>query len=283
MLLPLNTVQTQMQARGSGFGVTLLSNFEHGFVGGLKNLYRAIGPTVVMVGARQGFKFGVGAASKQRLPERWPEVARDAVAGAFSATMSTSMLYPLDTWKTRWQLALPAPSFRQVYYGFVPAVSYSSTGMALWVVSRNALERNLPEPPGAARYWKHFLCGAIAGFTVLVPTFPFDTLKKRLQSGEDSRSPLKEMRSLLREGGLHRVYQGFWLKCLFVSLNGSLARAALRACPAISRASHYVPPPSLWPHCALSLHAHAGAVFNTVFVAVRRALAVREREKRHPK
>jgi len=234
LLLPLNTIQTQMQARGRGLRVTFLSNFETGFIGGLRSLYRALGPTFVMLGARQGLKFGSGAALKQRLPLTWPELVRDAVAGSLAACTSTTLLYPLDTLKTRRQLGMPAPSLSQCYNGFLPAVSYSATGMALWVVSRNALERTLPEPAGAARYTKHFLCGAIAGFIVQMPTFPFDTLKKRMQSAEVRRSALDEARLLLQEGGPMRFYRGFWLKCFFVSLNG--------------------------------------AVFNTVFVGVRRAL-----------
>ena len=148
----------------------------------------------------------------------------------------------------------------------------------------------MTEPPGFLRYSKHFLCGAIAGFVVQVkpmsrgfcsprppaktpyaavqrtprscdahhdarscgcahhdahsrcasqiPTFPFDTLKKRLQSVEVSRSSLEEARVLLAEGGPLRFYRGFWVKCLFVSLNG--------------------------------------AVFNTVFVAVRRMLRMQD-------
>ena len=71
-----------------------------------------------------------------------------------------------------------------------------------------------------------------------IPTFPFDTLKKRLQSVEVSRSSLEEARVLLAEGGPLRFYRGFWVKCLFVSLNG--------------------------------------AVFNTVFVAVRRMLRMQD-------
>jgi hypothetical protein len=42
--------------------------------------------------------------------------------------------------------------------------------MALWVCSRNAMERAIPDhPPGtAAQHWKHFACGAVAGVSVQV-------------------------------------------------------------------------------------------------------------------
>ena len=74
-----------------------------------------------------------------------------------------------------------------------------------------------------------------------VPTFPFDTLKKRLQASDAPRLVLHEARVLLAEGGPMRFYRGFTLKCGFVALNG--------------------------------------AIFNTVFVAVRRVLGAHaERE-----
>ncbi len=99
-----------------------------------------------MLGARQGLKFGSGAAFKQQLPIHWPEPVRDAAAGSLAAISATTLLFPLDTLKTRWQLNLPSPSLVQVYQGFQPAVAYSAFGMALWVVSRNSLERTIPTP-----------------------------------------------------------------------------------------------------------------------------------------
>ena len=67
--------------------------------------------------------------------------------------------------------------------------------MALWVVSRNALERSLPEVDGAWGHSKHFVCGGIAGLCVQMPTFPFDTLKKRLQSAVIARGVFGEVHS----------------------------------------------------------------------------------------
>jgi hypothetical protein len=328
MLLPINTIQTQMQARGGGALTTFLSNFEHGMLSGLRNLYRALGPTVFMLGARQGVKFGSGAFYKQQLPLEWPEMARDAVAGAASACTGTTLLYPLDTLKTRYQLGLPAPLLSQVYYGFLPAVCYSSSGSMPTRLERRLEERicctaasHLPVPhprpfraplyrrsgaldcqsqrvgaqhagaPGVLALLETFpmrrhsgvrcagdadeprglpakaarqgtICRRATNAALVrrsprrslarlcsprraslrcasqIPTFPFDTLKKRLQSVEVPRSSLEEARVLLAQGGPFRFYRGFWVKCLFVSLNG--------------------------------------AVFNTVFVAVRRMLRMQD-------
>ena len=74
--------------------------------------------------------------------------------------------------------------------------------MALWVVSRNALERSVPNPEAGSawRHWKHFLCGGLAGVFVQLPTFPFDTLKKRLQVG-GARASRPDFREQGRDRG----------------------------------------------------------------------------------
>jgi hypothetical protein len=229
LLLPFNTVQTQMQYSGQPLVRTMLGNFERGVAQGVRNLYRAIGPTVTMLAARQGFKFGAGASVKSQLPAAWPELGKDAVAGALSAMSATTLLFPLDTLKTRFQTGMAAPStIGQFYYGFRPAVSYSAFGMALWIGGRNWLERKIPDPgeqSGVSKYWKHLFTGGLAGVLVQVPTFPFDTLKKRLQARDDVRGAAAEARALLAEGGLPRFYRGFMLKTAFVALNGAIFNA----------------------------------------------------------
>lgn len=243
VLLPLNTVQTQMQTSGHGAITAAKSNFTTGAMGGVRRLYRAITPTVGMLALRQGLKFGSATKVKQTLPLHWPEAARDVVAGSISAVSSTAIVFPLDTVKTRMQNGMPAvpTAWRQLYAGFGPAAAYSAIGMGLWVGGRNTIERELPyDGPG-----KHLLCGAAAGVAVQGFIFPLDTLKKRLQSSESgaSLSALAEARRLLLEGGPLRFYRGFPLKCAFVALNG--------------------------------------AIFNSVYVALRKALRLASDERAH--
>lgn len=243
MLLPINTIQTQMQTSGRSMIATIKTNFAAGFGAGVRSLYRAIGPTVGMLGVRQGIKFGSATAVKHKLPLHWPELLRDVVAGATSAVTSTTLVFPLDTLKTRLQNNLGLPSTLSGFYsGYAPAAAYSAFGMGLWVSTRNTFERRLPyDGPG-----KHLICGAVAGIFVQLPTFPLDTLKKRMQSADSGSggaraSVLAEARSLLAEGGPQRFYRGFSVKCGFVALNG--------------------------------------AIFNSVYVAVRKALRLASDER----
>ena len=124
-----------------------------------------------------------------------------------SATATTTIVFPLDTLKTRMQngLAMP-PTLSGFYSGYTPAAFYSALGMGLWVGSRNKLERDIRyNGPG-----KHLLTGAIAGVFVQLPTFPLDTLKKRLQSSDARLSPINEARTLMAEGGVLAVLGGCW-------------------------------------------------------------------------
>ena len=228
LLLPVNTVQTQMQTRGLGALTTLAGNFSGGGLAGIRALYRAILPTIGMLGARQGLKFGTGSQIKQRLPWHWPEMLKDAIAGASSACLSTTLLFPLDTVKTRYQMNMSTPNIVEMYRGFQPAVLYSAFGMGLWVVSRNGLERTLTtERTGLEGHSKHLITGGLAGVLVQVPTFPFDTLKKRLQASESptGSTVMREARTLISEGGFFRLYRGFPVKCTFVAANGAIFNA----------------------------------------------------------
>lgn len=217
LLLPANTVQTHMQHAGRPMLPTLRGIFASGGLPGVRLLYRALGPTVAMLGVRQGFKFGSGAAVKSRLPTSWPELARDAVSGGSSAVATTTVLFPIDTLKTRWQLGRASPRLPQLYQGFTPAVIYSAFGMSIWLCSRNILERTIPDPgrSSALQHWKHFVCGAAAGqpffrpairrrparharetradapagMIVQIPTYPLDTLKKRMQAADTPPPP----------------------------------------------------------------------------------------------
>jgi len=224
MLVPVNSIQTRMQASGLGFSATLRQVFEAGALSGFKQLYLALPPTMAMLGLRQGVIFGSGSWLKKQLPPQWPEVARDAASMGISAFFITGVLFPMDTYKTRLQLGLPGKSPHQFYQGFLPAVSHAVVGRSIWMVTRNGLERNVPDPPSAVlRYWKHLICGGMAGVIVTCVVFPLDTLKKRMQASDGKHLQLRhETRALLAQGGLLRFYRGIQVKLVMNFAQGGL-------------------------------------------------------------
>ena len=272
LLLPLDTVKTHMQARGLS-----LVQSGRGLIreGGLRVLFRGAVPAVSECCMNRAMLFGAGAMVKKRLPRDWPEPVRDASAGSSAALVKTCLLHPVDTLKTRWQMGMRAPEllgtdaglsrhFRrgklflgQLYQGFVPAALRSSVGMALWLVSRNGLERSFassaptpiagprPSPSSLASSaassvvvalreggLQHLAVGACSSGIVDLATFPFDTLKKRLQaaappSPERGAAPprglLREAALLYAEGqGIRRFYRGYAARFIMVAVNGAI-------------------------------------------------------------
>ena len=119
--------------------------------------------------------------------------------------------------------------------------------MAIWLSSRNALERSLSDDN---RFWhasRHFWAGALSSALTDLCTFPFDTLKKAMQAEAGSAAPAAVVatggggfaavgvrfgfggialgdvaRRLRDEGGLLRFYRGYGPRFLLVSINGAL-------------------------------------------------------------
>jgi hypothetical protein len=233
-LLPVNSVQTRMQAGGLGFIGTLKIIFEGGALNGLRQLYLALPPTVAMLGMRQGLIFGSGAQLKKRTPQVWPEWARDATSMGLSAFVCTAFLFPMDTLKTRLQVGKPLPGMcpSQWYHGFAPAVSHAVIGRPVWMVMRNSLERRVPDPQSPSlQYWKHFFCGGLTGTTVTLVVFPLDTVKKLLQTSDQTHVSFRsEVNTLFTNGGLRRFYRGLSVKLTMNFTQGALFNTIFVAC-----------------------------------------------------
>lgn len=64
-----------------------------------------------------------------------------------------------------------------------------------------------------------------------VPTYPLDTLKKRMQASDGpARAVLDEAGALLRSGGLVRLYNGFGVKVAFVAINSAIFNSVYVQC-----------------------------------------------------
>lgn len=222
---PLDVAKTEMQARGSTVAATA-RRLIVAEAAPLRRIYRGLSPAIAEHMLNRSFLFGVGAVIKRQVPREWPEPVRDAASGAGAALAKTFILHPLDTVKCRWQLGMPWSDLGGLYRGLGPAAFRSSFGMAVWLASRNHLERVLPDE---GRFWsvtKHFAAGALSSALTDLCTFPFDTLKKSMQSGIGSADLGAEMRRMYRDGGIGRFYRGYAARFFMVSLNGALFNAA---------------------------------------------------------
>lgn len=219
LLFPVDVAKTHMQAKGTSVPTALRGLAAEVRASGAATLYRGIVPALGEQMLNRSMLFGVGSLIKSHVPAAWPEPARDAASGASAALVKTSLLHPVDTVKCRWQLGMPRWQLDGLYRGLAPAVLRSSAGMAIWLASRNELERSLPDAlPG-----RHLASGALSSAFTDLCTFPFDTLKKNMQAGRSGAGGvLSEARGLLREGGVARFYRGYAARFVIITCNGAL-------------------------------------------------------------
>jgi len=224
-LFPLDTVKTNMQRSGASATATLRALVPS--TAATAALYRGIVPALVEIGVNRGALMGVSTGIKRMLPGDLPEMARDASAGFAAGMLKTGVLHPLDTLTCRgqvgraqWALLWPNPQLAALYSGIGPAVARSASGMAIWLSTRNGLERSAPESLQSTPWRRDWLIGMTSTAITDVCTFPLDTLKKNLQA--DGGSALSLLRRLVGDGGVLRLYRGYGPRLLMQAVNGGL-------------------------------------------------------------
>lgn len=121
-------------------------------------------------------------------------VLKSALAGGLASALSTSMLHPIDTMKTRVQAStlsfpeliakLPQIGLRGLYRGSIPAIlgQFSSHGLrtGIFEASKLILVRVAPTLPEIQVQSLASFCSTILGTAVRIPC---EVLKQRLQAG----------------------------------------------------------------------------------------------------
>ena len=224
-LFPIDTVKTNMQRSGTSVIVTVRSLLSRSSASA--SLYRGLAPAVFEVGVNRGALMGISTGIKQLLPPGLPEYASDATAGFAAGMAKTAVLHPLDTLtcrgqvgRTQLELIWPRPRFAELYSGMSPAILRSAGGMAIWLSTRNGLERSTPESLQRMPWVRDWLVGMASTAITDLCTFPLDTLKKNLQADGGSLGEL--WRRLYRDGGPLRLYHGYGPRLLIMSVQGGL-------------------------------------------------------------
>ncbi|CEP15060.1 hypothetical protein [Parasitella parasitica] len=135
------------------------------------------------------------------------------VAGALAGTLVDSVLFPLDTIKTRLQTQAGfavSGGFRGVYSGLLSAFVGSAPNAALFFVTYEAIKRLLgASADGLTQSPFVFMaaatCGEISACTVRVPT---EVIKQRMQINQFSTT-MHAVSTVLKTEGLLGLYRGF--------------------------------------------------------------------------
>ena len=170
---------------------------------------------------------GVSTSIKRAMPQELPEAARDATAGFAAGALKTAVLHPLDTLTCRGQvgraqleLIWPRPQLSVLYCGISPAILRSAGGMAIWLSTRNSLERSSADTLRESPWLRDWLVGMASTAFTDICTFPLDTLKKNLQA--DGGDVVALVRRLVGDGGFRRLYHGYGPRLLIMTMQGGL-------------------------------------------------------------
>ena len=225
-IFPVDVAKTHAQAHGGSMG-TMVTQLQQS---PMRSLYRGITPAIAESVLNRFMLFGLGSCMLARVPAAWPEPARDAAAGGSAAFLKTALLHPIDSVKTRRQLGMGWGAHgiaTGLYNGLGPATLRSSVGMAIWLTTRNSLERSLPDDTPTWRATRHLVSGALSSLFTDAITFPLDTLKKILQSRASADVGVAEQaRVLMRDGGVARFYRGYAARVFLVCSSGAIFNTA---------------------------------------------------------
>ena len=134
--------------------------------------------------------FGVNYNLSQHLENQW-------VTGFLTGMVTTLVCNPMELYKIRRQNNLPLPLPRQLGLGFRSTFLRETLSCSIYFGSFSYLNKKTDNI---------FLSGGIAGVLCWLPTYPFDTLKTKIQTGQYT-----EYREAIKGGGL---WNGLSICCL---------------------------------------------------------------------
>lgn len=138
------------------------------------------------------------------------------LAGAVAGFTVDAVLFPLDTLKTRLQMAGNAAArkelFKGIYSGFAPAVAASAPAAAAFFGTYDYIKRVLAaaSPDGSTRWApaQHLVAAAAGDIASSTVRVPFEVVKQRMQSGMH-RSSAEAVRAVWTKEGVRGFFAGY--------------------------------------------------------------------------
>lgn len=137
------------------------------------------------------------------------------LAGAAAGFAVDAALFPLDTLKTRLQMAGSAARlniFKGVYNGFAPAVAASAPAAAAFFGTYDYVKRVLAasskDETGKWAPVQHMIAAAAGDVSSSTVRVPFEVVKQRLQSGVNKTS-VEAIRAIFAKQGVRGFFNGY--------------------------------------------------------------------------
>lgn len=142
-----------------------------------------------------------------------PSLIIPLAAGAFAGTAADTILFPLDTVKTRLQSTnglWASGGFRRIYAGILPAVLGSAPTAAVFFCSYEFGKRigSAALPSSAAQWPIHAFAAAFGETTACIVRVPIEVLKQRTQA--TTRTSAQHLQSIWHGEGVRGFYRGYW-------------------------------------------------------------------------
>ncbi|KAJ4460185.1 mitochondrial carrier [Paratrimastix pyriformis] len=237
---PMNVMNKLQQYKGMS-SMAVLTMFQNE---GISRVYRGLGTALFTAGTARAVSFGLSKYYKNSdwMPETLPEFAKNIISSALAACSQPLIISPLDNMKTLLQthppgfenlgpLEIAAKIYRErgiagFYRGASRAIQRNIVYMPIFQATRKQVSSMLPEPQSEQGRWaKDFFCGSMGSFVAQFLTFPLQVSRTIAQTSPTPRSSLSVMTSLLREGGIPRLYSGFLPAFVMSLLTGGLFTA----------------------------------------------------------
>lgn len=138
------------------------------------------------------------------------------MSGAAAGFAVDAILFPLDTLKTRLQMAANAPArqalFKGIYNGFAPAVAASAPAAAAFFGTYDYVKRVLAasskDDSGKWAPLQHMAAAAAGDVSSSTVRVPFEVVKQRLQSGVN-KTTAGAVRQIFSTHGVRGFFQGY--------------------------------------------------------------------------
>ena len=153
-------------------------------------LYRGIKYPLYASCIQNSVIFGVNYNLSQSIENQW-------LTGYLTGIAMSLVCCPVEHCKIRKQNNLPLPSLRKLRLGFGATFFRETISCSIYFGSFNYLNKKTDNIP---------LSGGLAGVLCWLPTYPFDSIKTKIQSGQHTN-----YRDAIKAGGL---WKGIGVCCL---------------------------------------------------------------------
>ena len=226
-IFPIDMIKTRMQASASSSNPVKVFQSIIANEGGIKALYRGLGPNLIGVTPEKAIKLAANELFREYFEkdDGSIEVIHEVIAGGGAGFCQVIATNPMEIVKIRMQMqALLPPAERQstlevvkalgirgMYTGTLATLARDVPFSILFFPAYANIKKHLADEKGNNSFGSTLLSGGVAGAFAAGAVTPSDVIKTRLQmkGGKDKYQNMGHaFRTILKEEGMGALYKG---------------------------------------------------------------------------